>query len=103
MSNPGQNNDILTFMNEKHFCQGCDWFLCVIQEDGRVTGSFLACFNVTQVSKDGSCSEPPFDSSVFSFSYTSYDTFAQVLIIMNVLLFFNCCLVECKQKLKPNS
>ena len=37
-----------------------------------------------------SCSETPFDSSVFSFSYTSYVTFAKVLIIMNGLLFFNC-------------
>ena len=35
-----------------------------------------------------SCSETPFDSSVFSFSYTNYDTFAKVLIIMNGLLFF---------------
>ena len=43
-----------------------------------------------------SCSETPFDSSVFSFSYTNYDTFAEVIIIMNGLLFFNCCLVECK-------
>ena len=43
-----------------------------------------------------SCSEPCFDSSVFSFRFTNYDTFAQVLIIMNGLLFFNCCLVEYK-------
>ena len=25
-----------------------------------------------------SCSETPFDSSVFSFSYTNYDTFANI-------------------------
>ena len=43
-----------------------------------------------------SCSEKPFDSSVFSLSYTNYDTFAKVLKIMNGLLFFDCCLVECK-------
>ena len=30
-----------------------------------------------------SCSEPHFDSSVFSFRFTYYDRFAQVLIIMN--------------------
>ena len=43
-----------------------------------------------------SCSELPFDSSVFSLSSTNYDTFLQVLIIMNGLLFVNCCLAECK-------
>ena len=43
-----------------------------------------------------SSSETPFDSSVFSFSYNNYDTFAKILIIMNGLLFFNCCLVKCK-------
>ena len=26
VNNPGQNN-ISIFMNEKHFFQGCDWFL----------------------------------------------------------------------------
>ena len=103
MKNPGKNNDISTFMNEKAFCQGCDWFLVCYprsEEDGRVTESFLASLELKYRKMASfiqvSCSEPPFDSSVFSFSSTNYDTFAQVLIIMNGLLFFNCCLVECK-------
>ena len=72
----------------------------MIQEDGQVTGSFLArlqlkCRKMAAV-VEVSCSEPRFDSSYFSFRFTNYDTFAQVLIIMNDLLFFNCCLVDCK-------
>ena len=83
------------------FAEAVIGFLCVIQEDGRVTGSFLACLELKYREMaavvEVSCSETPFDSSVFSFSYnTNYDTFAKVLIIMNGLLFFNCCLVECK-------
>ena len=27
VNSTAQNNDISTFMNGKHFCQGCDWFL----------------------------------------------------------------------------
>ena len=75
-------------------------FYCVIQEDGRVTGSFMARLELKYRKMaavvEVSCSETPSDSSVFSFSYTNYDIFAKVLIIMNGLLFFNCCLVECK-------
>ena len=82
------------------FAKAVIGFLCVIQEDGRVTGSFLARLELKYREMaavvEVSCSETPFDSSVFSFSYTNYDTFAKVLIIMNNLLFFNCCLVECK-------
>ena len=35
-----------------------------------------------------SCTEPAFDNFVFSFGFTNYDTFVQVLIILNGLLFF---------------
>ena len=31
VNNTGQNN-ISTFMNEKYFCQGCDWFLLVLSK-----------------------------------------------------------------------
>ena len=72
----------------------------MIQEDGRVTGSFLARLQLKYRKMaavvEVSCSEPRFDSSVLSFRFTNYDTFAQVLLIMNGLLVFNCCLVECK-------
>ena len=91
MNNPAQNNDISTFMNEKHFCQGCDWFLVCVPRRRSSNGVIFGSFT-TQVSKDGvvevSCSELRFDSSVFSFRFTNYDTFAQVLIIMNGLLCF---------------
>ena len=73
----------------------------MIQEDSRVTGSFLVRFTQLKYQKmaavvEVSCSEPHFDNSVFSFRFTYYDRFAQVLIITNGLLFFNCSLVECK-------
>ena len=72
----------------------------MIQEDGRVSGSFLARLQLKYRKMaavvEVSCSEPRFDSSVFSFRFTNYDTFAQVLINMTGLLFFKCCLVECK-------
>ena len=91
MNNPAQNNDISTFMNEKYFCQGCDWFLVCDPRRRSSNGVIFGSFT-TQVSKDGvvevSCSEPRFDSSVFSFRFTNYDTFARVLIIMNGLLCF---------------
>ena len=95
VNSPCQNKDISTFMNEKPFCQGSDWFLVYYPRRQKSNGVIFGSFR-TQVSKEMaavievSCSELPFDSSVFSFSYTNYDTLAQVLIIMNGLLFFNC-------------
>ena len=72
MNNPAQNNDISTFMNETPFCQGCDWFLVCYPRRRKRNGIIFGWFR-TQVSKEMaavievSCSEPPFDSSVFFF------------------------------------
>ena len=92
MNSLGQNNNISTFMNEKHFCQGCDWFLMCYprrqKSNGTIFGSFLKYRKMASVI-EVSCSSPPFDSfGFFPFRFTSYDTFAQVLIILNGLLFF---------------
>ena len=69
VNNPAQNNNISTFMNEKHFCQGCDWFLVCDPRRRSNNGVIFGLFT-TQVSKDGcfvevSCSEPRFDSCFF--------------------------------------
>ena len=74
----------------------------MIEEDRRFTGSFLTRLELKYRKMhmaavvDVSCNEPHLDSPVFSFRFTNCDTFDQVLIIMNGLLFFNCYLVECK-------
>ena len=54
------------------FAKAVIGFKCVIQDDGRVTGSFLARFIQLKYRKmaaavEVSCSEPHFDSSVFFF------------------------------------
>ena len=57
MNNPGRNNDISTFMNEKRNSRGSTVymvFVCVIQDYGRVTGQFLARFSRIEVG----CGEP---------------------------------------------
>ena len=102
MNNPGQNSDISTFMNEKRFCQGSDWFLVCYPRRRKSNGIIFGSFR-TQVSKDG-CSVLSRSvvvkrllTALFFLSVINYDTFAiKVLIIMNGLLLFNCCLVECK-------
>ena len=54
-----------------------------------ILGSFLKYRKMAAVI-EVSCSEPLFDSFAFSFGFTNYDTFAQVLIILNSLLPFLC-------------
>ena len=86
VNNQAQNNNISTFINEKHFCQGCDWFIVCYprrrKSNGVIFGSFRTYRKMAAV-VEVSCSE--FDSSVFSFRYTNCDKFPQVLIIMNGL------------------
>ena len=85
VNNQGQNNDISTFLNEKHFCRGCDWFSLCYQRRRKSNGTI---FRKVAAVIEISCSEPPFDGFFFSFGFTNYDTFAEVLIILNGLLFF---------------
>ena len=70
-NNLGQNNDISSFMNEKHFCQGSDWFLVCYprrrKSNASIFGLFLKYPKIAAVYIDDSCSEPPFDNFVFSF------------------------------------
>ena len=65
------------------------------KSNGTIFGSFLKYRKMATLI-EVSCREPPFNSFVFSFGFTNYDKFAQVLIILNGLLFFNCCLVDSK-------
>ena len=91
VNNPGQNSDISTFMNEKCFCQGCDWFLVCCPRRRKSNEIIFGSFR-TQVSKDGCCCRQVSCSETLFFflkiSFANYDTFAKVLIIMNGLLFF---------------
>ena len=54
VNSPAQNNDISTFMNEKHFCQGCDWFLVCYPRRRKSKVVIFGSFR-TQVSKGGCC------------------------------------------------
>ena len=67
VNNPGQNNNISSFMNEKKNCRGFDWFLVCYprrrKSNGTIFGSFLKIAAVIEVS----CSEQPFDSFGFFF------------------------------------
>ena len=67
MNSPGHNNDISTFMNEKPFCQGCDWFLVCYprrrKSNGIIFGRLELKYQKLAAVIEVSCSEPPCESS----------------------------------------
>ena len=91
MNNPSQNNDISIFMNGKHFCQGCDWFLVYYSRRRKrpISARFSSIEKWLLLSRSVAGNRL-LKALFFLFRLTNYDTFAQVLKILNGLLsFFN--------------